>query len=160
MFRRLTQFAFAALISIVLSAAWGGSAQAQYSITILRGVDANVATGTASRAPSQFVFTGNPPTLSLFDTAADAAAAGVNKPCYLRVVVDMPRLVLLPGDLGTIVANGHRFVVVFNSNPPGHWSILLGNYLQLAGRTDFSAYAIANPNFVNGFGLNNGVDCK
>lgn len=163
MFRRLTQFVSAALLAIILCTAWGATAQAQYTITILRGVEANTNNGNASKGPGQFAFTAKPPvvlqTLSLFDTTANAAAALVIKPCYLHVVVTMPNNPPIAGDQGMIRANGHPYNVVFDNVPTGHWSIELGGYLQAVARADFSAYAYANPNYTNGFGLAQGVNC-
>jgi hypothetical protein len=147
------------VIAICLALALACTAQAQHNITILRGVDANVNTGYASMPPGQFAFTGNPETLSLFDTTANAHAANVTKPCYVHIVVNMPNDPPVQGNQGTITVNGHAYAVTFDNNPVGHWSIFLGGQQQATARADFSAHARANPNFTDGFGLGQGVNC-
>lgn len=163
MFRPLPRLVLATLLAILLAVAAGGSVQAQQVITILRGVDANIHNGTASKAASQFSFTAahpaDPFTLSFFDTLANAMAGGMRKPCYLQVVVTMPNNPPLAGDLGTVTVNGNPYAVVFDDVPVGHYSIRLGPHDRMTARIDFSAYAYANPHYTTGTGLPVGVNC-
>ncbi|SRR5581483_7345687 len=127
-------------------------AQAQVPVPILRGVGlANAVNGNASLGPGQFAFNGAPPTLSLFDTVANAQNAGVVQPCYVQVVVNMPGPPA-QGMNGDITLNGHVYIVTFDNNPVGHWSIALGGFAQGVARGDFSANAQAGRpgNIVNG----------
>ncbi len=100
-----------------------------YPIYLYRGL--RVVAGTGNQVDwtrNSFGVSGNPPTLSLFDNMANAAAF----PCWLRITIDVPGA---PPPLPNVVAaltipnpppggaNAGPWAVAFDNVPPGHWSI-------------------------------------
>jgi len=124
----------AAMLTTVAALGLVGPAHA-YSV--YRSVTANAVTGVVAWGPANFGVSGTPPTLSFFYFASDMAARTGLPAAQCFVKVDLantnnPQ----PNDHDTVGNVGIAFVaapadqpqpfpwtIVFDNNPPGHWSI-------------------------------------
>lgn len=111
------------LFAAIVGAASTLPASAQVMVPLYRGVQASPA-GNVVWNNTSFGISGNPPTLSLFDTFA---AVQNNFPCVVQIVASVPAPVA-PGSIGTLAvpmppAQVNPWPVVFDNVPAGHWSI-------------------------------------
>lgn len=129
-FRHHLAIALAALAAL-------GSVSPAMAYSVYRAVDANAVTGAVTWNAANFGVGGNPPTLSFFYFANDAAAQAAfpTRQCFVKV--DLPNTNApvqgdhdLVGNAGIPVGANPAdqpqpfpWQIVFDNVPPGHWSI-------------------------------------
>lgn len=123
-----------------------GATSSAHAYSVYRRVTADAGTGIVVWTAANFGVSGNPPTLSFFHYADDGAARLAMPDAQCFVKVDLPGVNNpQPGDQSTvgnaaIPVNGapidqprpFPWVIVFDNNPAGHWSIARAEITNVA----------------------------